>query len=175
MNVPRNIFLVGMMGAGKSTVGRHLAKSLGKEFVDCDHELEEHTGASISLIFEIEGEDGFRKREQKMLEELSARENIVLATGGGVVNAPENRSRLRERGYTVFLDAPLDLLMERTSRDRNRPLLDTDNREASLKALLETRNPLYLDVADLVVKTDRRSPRSVARDIAKQITEDSLG
>ena len=162
-----------MMGAGKSTVGRHLAKALGKEFIDCDHALEEHTGATVALIFEIEGEEGFRKREMKMLEELSGRENIVLATGGGVVNSPENCSRLRERGYTVYLDAPLDLLLERTSRDRNRPLLNTDDREGSLTSLLEEREPLYRDVSDLVVRTDRRSPRSVAKDIAKQIADDT--
>ena len=109
------------MGAGKSTVGRQLAKSLDKQFLDCDRELEERTGASISLIFELEGEEGFRRRERDMLDELTSRSGIVLATGGGAVLDSENRARLRSRGFAIYLDAPLDLLAERTSRDRSRP------------------------------------------------------
>lgn len=169
MTPPRNIFLVGPMGAGKTTVGRHLAKSLDKQFLDCDREIEERTGASISLIFEIEGEEGFRRRERDMLDELTERRGVVLATGGGAVLDPENRSRLRSRGFAIYLDAPLDLLAERTSRDRTRPLLDTGDPRTTMAELLSERDPLYRQVADLVVKTDRGTAKAVVKEILKNL------
>lgn len=160
------------MGAGKSTVGRQLAKALQKDFVDCDKALEEHTGASISLIFDIEGEDGFRQRERDMLFELTERDDTVLATGGGVVLLEENRARLRSRGFVVYLNAPLELLVERTSRDRGRPLLQDADPKERLGSLLEVRDPLYRQVADITVKTDRRTARHVVKQITSQLDTD---
>ena len=157
------------MGAGKTTVGRQLAKSLDKQFLDCDRELEERTGASISLIFELEGEEGFRRRERDMLDELTSRNGIVLATGGGAVLDAENRARLRSRGFAVYLDAPLDLLAERTSRDRSRPLLDTPDPRATLERILSERDPLYRQVADLVVKTHHGTTKYVIREIVSHL------
>ena len=171
MNVPNNIFLVGPMGAGKSTVGRQLAKTLNLEFVDCDHEIEERTGVTIAVIFEVEGEKGFRKRERAMIEQLTERDDIVLATGGGVVLDEANRSRLRTRGFAIYLDAPIDLLVERTARDRQRPLLQTGDPKAKLVALVSEREPLYRQVADMVVKTDRRTARHVAKEIVRRLNQ----
>lgn len=170
-DAPNNIFLVGPMGAGKSTVGRHLARLLRKTFVDCDRELEEHTGARISIIFELEGETGFRKRERSMLEQLTARDGIVLATGGGAVLDPDNRALLRNRGFNIYLDAPLELLVERTSRDRKRPLLQTEDRTDRIRTLLAERDPLYREVADMIVASDRRSAKLVAREILRRLKD----
>ena len=164
-----NIFLIGPMGAGKSTIGRHLAERLKKEFWDCDLEIEHRTGVNIPVIFDIEGEAGFRKRETSMIEELTRKSNIVLATGGGVILSEENRKMLRSRGTVVYLRAALDTLVKRTHRDRNRPLLQgVDNRER-LEALMEEREPLYTQEADLIVDTDNRPPSAVAQEIAKRI------
>jgi shikimate kinase len=171
MKVPSNIFLIGPMGAGKSTVGRQLAKALNKEFVDCDREIEERTGVTIAIIFEVEGEEGFRKRERNMIEQLTERDGIVLATGGGVVLDEENRSRLRTRGFAIYLDAPIDLLIERTARDRQRPLLQTDDPKARLIDLANEREPLYRQVADMVVKTDRRTARHVVKELVRRISQ----
>lgn len=171
MDIPQNIYIVGAMGAGKSTVGRQLAKLLDKRFLDCDREIEARTGASISLIFELEGEAGFRKRERAMLDELTRQEGVVLATGGGAVLDRLNRSRLVSRGFVVYLDAPLDVLVGRTAKDRSRPLLQTADVRARLEAILAERDPLYRRVADMVVRTDHRSPRAVARDIVKRLDE----
>ncbi len=157
------------MGAGKSTVGRHLARLLQKTFLDCDRELEEHTGARISIIFELEGEPGFRKRESAMLEDLTARDGVVVATGGGAVMDPENRALLRSRGFNIYLSAPIELLVERTSRDRHRPLLQSGDREARIRSLLEARDPLYREVADMIIASDRRSAKLVAREILKRM------
>ncbi len=140
MKVPGNIFLIGPMGSGKSTIGRHLAELLKMNFVDADHEIERRTGASIPLIFEIEGEAGFRKRETAVIDELTRKENVVLATGGGAVIAEANRRALHSRGTVVYLQAPLDTLFERTRKDRNRPLLQTENPRARLEALLRERD-----------------------------------
>ena len=169
MRTPRNIFLVGPMGAGKSTVGRQLGKTLKKEFLDCDKAIEERTGANISLIFELEGEEGFRKREQAMLHELTERDDIVLATGGGAVLSEENRARLMSRGFVIYLDAPVELLIERTSRDRNRPLLQTDDPAKRIEEIMSVREPLYRQVADAVVQTGRRSARYVVKDIQRHL------
>lgn len=165
----RSIFLIGPMGSGKSTIGRHLAELLKMDFVDADHEIERRTGASIPLIFEIEGEAGFRKRETAVIDELTRKENIVLATGGGAVIAEANRRALHSRGTVVYLQAPLDTLLERTRKDRNRPLLQTENPRARLEALLREREPLYRQEADIVVDTDRRTPTSVAREIVTKL------
>lgn len=169
MKTPENIYLVGPMGAGKTTVGRQLARALKKDFVDCDAEIEARTGVQISLIFELEGEEGFRKREREMLELLSERDGVVLATGGGAVLDPANRAKLMSRGFVVYLHAPVELLAERTRRDRNRPLLQTDDPDKRLEEILSEREPLYRQVADLVVRTDDRNARHVARDILKQL------
>jgi len=171
MKVPNNIFLVGPMGAGKSTVGRQLAKTLNMEFVDCDREIEDRTGVTIAVIFELEGEEGFRKRECAMIEQLTERDGIVLATGGGAVLGEENRSRLRTRGFAIYLNAPIELLLERTARDKQRPLLQTDDPRAMLTALAAEREPLYQQVADMVVKTDRRTARHVVKEIVRRLSE----
>jgi len=147
------LFLVGMMGAGKTTIGRSLARVLGRRFIDLDHELEARCGVRIPTIFEIEGEAGFRKREAALLDDYTRLSGIVLATGGGAVLAPENRRVLRERGVVVYLRASADELYRRTARDRNRPLLATPDPRATLSCLLEQREPLYREVADLVVET----------------------
>lgn len=168
-NTPHNIFLVGPMGAGKSTVGRQLGKTLKKQFVDCDKEIENRTGASIALIFDVEGEAGFRHREQQMIDELTAREQIVLATGGGAILDEQNRARLMSRGFVVYLNAPLDLLIERTARDKVRPLLQTDNPQQRIADLLQQRDPYYRQVADTIVETDRRSARYVVREIQQRL------
>jgi shikimate kinase len=175
MGKPSNIFLVGLMGAGKSTIGRHLAKSLGLEFVDSDHEIERRTGASIPLIFDVEGEAGFRQREKKIIYELSRRDGIVLATGGGVVLDPDNRARLRERGQVVYLYATVEQLLTRTAKDRNRPLLQTADPRARLQELLEVRDALYREVADVVVDTGGRTARSAEREILAKIRPAASG
>ena len=164
-----NIFLVGLMGAGKSTIGRHLAKSLGLEFVDSDHEIERRTGANIPLIFDVEGEEGFRQREKKIIAELTQRDGIVLATGGGVVLDPENRACLRDRGKVIYLSATVEQLLARTAKDRNRPLLQTPDPRSRLQELLAARDALYREVADVVVDTGGRTARSAEREILAKI------
>ena len=169
MDVPSNIFLIGPMGAGKSTIGRRLAAALGKEFVDADQELEERTGVGIPLIFELEGEEGFRKREREMLARLVKRNGIVLATGGGVVLSAENRTHLVQRGFVVYLDAPVDLLVARVARDRHRPLMQTNDPKATMHELMRIRDPLYRECADIVVRSTHRSSRFVVREILQRI------
>jgi shikimate kinase len=165
----KNVFLVGAMGAGKSTIGRSLASLMRLPFIDSDHEIEARTGAPVTLIFEIEGEAGFRQRESGVIDELTRTENIVLATGGGAVLMAENRRCLRERGTVVYLQASLETLLERTRHDRDRPLLQTGDREGVLKRLLEQRDPLYREVAHIVVETTHRPPATVAREIVKRL------
>ncbi len=157
------------MGAGKTTIGRQLAKALGYEFVDSDHELEARTGASIPLIFDVEGEAGFRKREKQVLDELTQRQGIVLATGGGAVLDADNRAHLGARGVVIYLRAEVDQLLARTAKDRNRPLLQTENPRARLEELLRGRDPLYRDIADYVIDTGGRSARHAERDILAKI------
>jgi shikimate kinase len=166
---PNNVILVGPMGAGKTTVGKALAKIASMDFVDCDLELETRTGVSVTTIFEIEGEEGFRRREAALLREISARSGTVIATGGGVVIQPENRELLRRAGIVIYLAAPVARLLRRTRNSRNRPLLDTPDPEKTLADLLETRDPLYREVADFVVRVDDRSPQSLARRIFDNI------
>ena len=149
----RPVFLVGMMGAGKTTIGRSLAKELGREFVDLDLALEARCGVPVAVIFDIEGEAGFRKRETQLLEELSRRPGIVLATGGGAVLAADNRRYLKERGTVVYLRAEADELYRRLARDKQRPLLQTADPRARLAELLALRKPLYEEVAHLAFDT----------------------
>ncbi len=157
------------MGAGKTAVGRQLARALHLPFVDSDVEIEERTGVDIPFIFEKEGEAGFRKREAALLDELTMREGIVLATGGGAVTDAGSRRRLGTRGFVVYLYTSVDQQVARTSRGRTRPLLETDDPRAKLAELLEIRDPLYREIADLVVETDRRKVRSVTREIVERL------
>lgn len=166
-----NIFLVGCMGAGKTTIGRQLARRMELEFVDSDHVIEERTGVRIPVIFDIEGEQGFRKREQKIIDELTRMQGIVLATGGGAVLAPENREHLRKRGTVVYLCAPLEQLLARTRRDRNRPLLATDDPHQRMRTLLDERDPLYRQVADLNVNTRHRTVKQIINRICTYLNE----
>ena len=161
------------MGVGKTTVGRQLAAALKKEFRDADRAIEERTGASIPLIFDIEGEAGFRSREHDLIDELTRLPGLVLATGGGAVLDPENRLHLAERGYVIYLYAPVDRLYERTYRDRNRPLLQTADPKARLEALMEERDPLYREVADRVLETGNRPVRQVVRDLCRELRGES--
>ena len=149
--VDRNIYLVGLMGAGKTTVGRQLSKRLGRPFYDSDHEIVERTGVPIPTIFEIEGEEGFRRREIQTIYDLTESDGLVLATGGGVVLKPENRARLRDTGWVVYLNVPPVLLYERTRHDRNRPLLQVSDPLAKLEELYAIRDPLYRETSHLIV------------------------
>lgn len=166
----RNLFLVGPMGAGKSAVGRQLARLLHLEFLDSDAEIEARTGVDIPFIFEKEGESGFRKREVKVIDELSQRDGIVLATGGGAIVDPDNRSRLGARGYVVYLYTSVEQQLSRTQRGRERPLLGQGDPREVLEALLSVRDPLYREVADLVVNTDGRRVQTVAREIHEAVS-----
>ena len=148
-----NIYLVGLMGAGKTTVGRLLAKHLEKTFYDTDHEIERRTGVNIPLIFELEGEEGFRKRETSVIEDLTKAENVVLATGGGAVILPENRMYLKTNGTVIYLRAQVSELLHRTRNDKSRPLLQTGDPKAKLEQLFQERDPYYREVASMVVDT----------------------
>lgn len=163
-----NIILVGPMGVGKTTIGSHLARKLKYDFVDSDTEIEKRTGASISLIFDIEGEEGFRKREAQMISELTERRHIVLSTGGGSVLDETSRQNIRSRGFVVYLKASVDILYERLKKSRNRPLMETEDKLKVIEDLLAEREPLYLAVADITIATDGRSAQDVAREIYKQ-------
>ena len=169
MDVPSNIFLIGPMGAGKSTIGRRLAAAVDKVFVDADHALEDRTGVEIPLIFELEGEAGFRKRESELLAQLVRREGIVLATGGGVVLSAQNRAHLAEHGFVVYLDAPIDLLVARVARDRHRPLMQTADPKATMQEIMHIRDPLYRESADIVVRSTHQSSRFVVKEILQRI------
>ncbi|SVB92826.1 uncharacterized protein METZ01_LOCUS245680 [marine metagenome] len=165
----RNIFLVGPMGAGKSTIGRHLADELHLDFFDSDQEIERRTGADIALIFDLEGEDGFRKREENVINDLTDKQGIVLATGGGSIVTKAVRNRLSARGIVVYLQTTIDKQVARTQRDKRRPLLQNENPEQVLRDLAEMRNPLYEEVADYIVDTDDQSARAVANQIISKI------
>lgn len=171
MEKPRNVFLIGPMGAGKTTVGKLLAEALGLEFLDTDREIERRTGADIAWIFDVEGEEGFRRREAAMLDELTSRQGVLVATGGGAVISEENRKRLVSRGTVIYLDAPLDQQVERTAHDRNRPLLQNGEPREVLERLRDERDPLYREVADLVFTADRRSAKALAGEIARALRE----
>lgn len=169
MHGRQNIFLVGPMGSGKTTVGRQLAKALDYEFLDSDQEIERRTGATIPWIFDIEGEEGFRKREAQIIDELTQHHDIVLATGGGAVLDPQNRSHLRSRGCVVYLVADVDKLVARTAKDTNRPLLRTEDPRKKLESLMEVREPLYREVAHLVIDTGARTLRSTINKIIEDV------
>jgi shikimate kinase len=170
MKQPKNIFLIGPMGAGKSAVGRHLARTLHLTFVDSDDEIESRTGVDIAFIFEKEGEAGFRKREAAVIDDLTRLDNVVLATGGGAVIEPENRSHLGGRGFVVYLFTTVDQQVARTQKGRERPLLENGDPRSTLEALLLKRDPLYREIADLVVDTDGRKVYAVASEIVEAIS-----
>jgi shikimate kinase/3-dehydroquinate synthase len=169
--VSGNIFLVGMMGAGKTTIGRLLARKLGLQFIDSDHEIEARTGASIPWIFEIEGEASFRRRETDVIRDLTARQGIVLATGGGAIGSPDNRAALKAHGTVVYLRATVNSILARTSHDKNRPLLQTADPRKKLEELTELREPLYLEIADLVIDTGRPNVQSMVQTILNQLEQ----
>lgn len=172
MKGKRNIFLVGPMGAGKTTIGKQLAQLLHLEFIDTDQEIESRTGAPIDWIFDIEGEAGFRVREKEIIEELSQLQGIVLATGGGAVVTPENRTFLAGRGIVVYLETSIEQQLERTRKDKRRPLLqNNDDPEATLIELHKERDAQYREIADVIVATNENSIKSVANKIANQINE----
>ena len=164
-----NIFLVGLMGAGKTTAGKLLAKYLHKTFYDSDHEIERRTGVNIPLIFDIEGEVGFRSRESAVINDLSQKSDIVLATGGGAVLSPENRENLKNRGIVIYLRASVEDLWQRTRHDRNRPLLQTDDPRAKLAQLFEQRDPLYREIADITMDTSKQSAQSLIHDLEEKL------
>ena len=170
MKHPRNIFLIGPMGAGKSAVGRYLARTLHLSFVDSDDEIESRTGVDIPFIFEKEGEDGFRKREAVVIDDLSKMDGVVLATGGGAVIDVDSRSRLGGRGFVVYLYTTVDQQVARTQKGRERPLLESSDPRATLQDLLDTRDPMYREIADIVVETDGRKVKSVANEIIEQVS-----
>lgn len=163
----RNIFLIGPMGAGKSTIGRHLAQQLNMEFYDSDQEIERRTGADISWVFDVEGEIGFRDREKKIINELTGKKGIVLATGGGSILLKEARNCLSSRGRVVYLETSIDKQLIRTKRDKTRPLLKLGSKQLSTRLILEKlandRNPLYENIADFRISTDQHSAKSVCQ------------
>jgi shikimate kinase len=166
-----NIYLIGLMGAGKTTIGRSLAKRLGLCFVDTDKEIELRTGVSIPTIFEIEGEDGFRKRESQIIAETSAKNTWVVATGGGSVLREENRANMRASGFVIYLNVPPQMLWERTRHDKNRPLLQVADPLSRLSQLFTDRDPLYREVANLVVDDGRMSAHGVLQHLLKELSE----
>jgi shikimate kinase len=169
MNRKQNIFLIGPMGAGKTTVGRQLSHALRMEFIDSDQEIQRRTGVDIPTIFEFEGEEGFRIRECAVVDELTARDGIILATGGGVVLDANNRRILSARGFVVYLHCTPEQQYERTYRDRNRPLLQTENPLLKIRELMEQREPLYRQTADMVIVSDRRNAQAVVREIKTKL------
>lgn len=166
---PDTLFLVGPTGSGKTTMGRRVARHLGMDFFDCDEEIERHTGASVNLIFDIEGEAGFRKRESQVLAELAGRRNALVATGGGAVLLAENRELLQRSGFVVWLQTTVDQQLQRLELDRQRPLLQTANRRARLEQQALERDPLYGEVADLVFVSGNHSVRKMARELTNQL------
>lgn len=164
-----NIFLVGPMGAGKSTIGRQLAEALSFHFEDSDHEIQRRTGVDIPTIFEYEGEEGFRKREEQVIADLTEQDGIVLATGGGAVLRETNRQRLTARGVVIYLHCSPEQQFARTNRDRNRPLIQTADPLQSLRDIMDIREPLYRQVADLVVSTEKRGTVAVVKEIRRRL------
>ena len=169
MKIPTKIFLIGPMGTGKSTIGKQLAAALKLDFIDSDAELQRRTGVDIPTIFEFEGEEGFRKREAAVIEELSQKDHLVLATGGGAVMEAVNRRNLAARGFVIYLQCSTQQQFERTAKDKNRPLLDADDPLAELEKLMVLRAPLYKETSDLVVSTEQRGASGVVREIISKI------
>lgn len=167
INDKHNIYLVGLMGAGKTTIGRALAERLAYQFVDSDQEIEARTGVRLATIFEIEGEEGFRKREEQVIAELATLQRRVVATGGGTVLRRENRQRLTSSGFVIYLDVPLPTLWERTRRDRSRPLLQVADPLLRLQELHRERDALYREVAHAVLSGSRITLQSVCSVLEK--------
>ena len=167
--MPQNIFLVGPMGAGKSSIGKRLAKRMKRDFYDSDRVLEERTGVSITTIFELEGEQGFRSRETKILQELAQLNEAVIATGGGAILQEKNKTLIKSNGLVVYLQASVDTQLKRTRHDKKRPLLHTDNRRAKLQTLAEHRNPAYESLADITIHTDSQSISNSISQIIEQL------
>lgn len=165
----QNVFLIGPMGSGKTTIGKQLAKLLKLDFYDCDQELERQTGAAINLIFDVEGEAGFRIRESRLLEQLTARKGVLISTGGGVICTQENRSLLHTRGFVVYLKTSIEKQLKRLSQDKSRPLLQAEDRVQRLLDLARVRNPLYTTTADLVFSTRDQSVHSAAKELYSAI------
>lgn len=167
--MPRNVVLIGPMGAGKSTVGRQLAHKLNYEFVDTDHVIEERSGADIPWIFDVEGEAGFRDRESNVLSGLVKLNDVVVATGGGIVLRPDNRVLLKASGLVIYLTASIEQLVLRTFKDKKRPLLQVEDPKSKIKEIIELRDPLYRQIADEVIVTDGNSTKNVVRKISELI------
>lgn len=164
-----NLILVGMMGSGKTTMGRSLARHLGKTFVDSDEEIQKRAGVTVSHIFDIEGEEGFRQRESAAIHDLARRDNMVLATGGGVVLSAQNRALLQQNGIVIYLKAGVHDLWQRTRHDRNRPLLQTGDPRAKLTELYRQRDPLYQQVADIVIHSGKQSAHALMLRLVDEI------
>ncbi len=169
--INQNIFLIGPMGSGKTTIGKQLAKMFALDFYDCDHELELLTGASVSLIFDIEGETGFRLRESRLLNQLLEKSGVLISTGGGVILSDENRRLLRSRGFVVYLKTSIENQLRRLSQDKSRPLLQAEDRTQRLLDLARVRNPLYEDTADMVFSTSDSSVIATAKALFSAISE----
>lgn len=169
MKRTQSVFLVGPMGAGKSTIGRLLSSELKLEFIDSDKIIEERCGANIPWIFDKEGEIGFRDREEQAIDDLTQMDGIVLATGGGVVMREANRRNLASRGTVVYLCTSVEQQLARTAKDKNRPLLQNDNPEQVLRDLFAKRDPLYREVADIIIQTDKRNPRWVVQELRNKL------
>ena len=165
----QNVFLIGPMGSGKTTIGKQLATLLRLDFYDCDHELERQTGASINLTFDLEGEAGFRLRESRLLEQLTAKKGVLISTGGGAICTEENRSLLRTRGFVVYLKTSIENQLKRLSQDKSRPLLQTEDRVQQLLDLARVRDPLYDTTADLVFSTCDQSVHNTAKELNSAI------
>ena len=174
-NTDSTIILIGMMGAGKTTIGKSLANHLDKTFIDSDHEIQKRTGVKIPIIFEIEGEAGFRKRETDMLRELLKIDNIVLATGGGIIINEENRKLIKEKGTIIYLRTAVNDLLNRTRHDKNRPLLQTTDPRAKLTDLYHQRDPIYCEVAHIVVDIGNLSVHQIVRYLTQKIDNLTLG
>ncbi|MCW8931172.1 MAG: shikimate kinase AroK [Gammaproteobacteria bacterium] len=168
-----NIILIGPMGAGKTTIGRQIARRLSFDFYDSDREIEERTGVTIPLIFELEGEEGFRRREEKIISDLTNKTNIVLATGGGAVLRKENQQALKRSGTIVYLCAGIDDLLERTSKDKNRPLLQTDDPRKKLQSILTEREPIYRELADIILQTNKMTVHTAVKELEELISQKS--
>lgn len=166
-----NIFLVGLMGAGKTTVGKLIARHLNRPFIDSDHEIEKRTGVNIPLIFELEGEAGFRTREAAVIEELTRQKNIVLATGGGAILSQQNRDNLRHNGTVIYLRAKVEDLWQRTRHDKNRPLLQIADPQAKLRELFAQRDPLYCEIADIIVDSGAQSAHALVHQIEERLKQ----
>lgn len=164
-----NIFLVGMMGSGKTTIGKLLSRQLGKTFIDCDEEIQKRTGVTVTHIFDVEGEAGFRRREAALIQELVQMDNIVLATGGGAVLGAENRAALAGNGLVIYLRGSVHDLWQRTRHDRARPLLQTADPLTRIKELLRQRDPLYQEVADIVVQSGKQSAQHLIAKLQQEL------